>query len=76
MNIQNIIKSANEIATLKRSLGTDASPWEMSDCLATACKGVASLRGTDNMMLVRPHHGEQYWYPVSHDSQAWGQGWI
>lgn len=78
MTIQKILKAANEIAALKRSLGMDAAPWEMSDCLRIACQDAASVRGDGDKMTVRPYAGGLYTYPVSvsPDGKRWEQGWI
>ena len=76
MNINKILKSANEIASLKRSLGMDCAPWEMEDCIRIACQDVASIMGKGDNLLVRPWAGGIYSYPVSHDGRRWKQGWI
>ncbi len=77
VNIQKILKSANEIVALKKSLGTDAATWSMLDCLRTACSEnkavIVSCNEWENEASVRLG---VYLYSVSVDNGRWVNGWI
>ncbi len=77
MNIQKVIKAANEIIALKQSLGTDAAPWSMLDCLRAACSEnkamIVSCNEWENEASIRLG---VYLHSVSVENGRWVQGWI
>jgi hypothetical protein len=77
MSIQKILKSANEIIALKKSLGTDAAPWSMLDCLRTACSEnkaiIVSCNEWENEASIRVG---VYLYGVSIENGRWVNGLI
>lgn len=77
MNIQKILKSANEIIVLKKSLGTDTAPWSMLGCLRAACSEnkamIVSCNEWENEASIRLG---VYLYSVSIDNGRWVNGWI
>jgi len=74
--INTILKRANEIASLKRSLGMDAAPWTMESCLKAACNEcLASYEHLPaDCYEVRSMAGEVC--PVSVHTGQWVTGWI
>lgn len=77
MNIQKILKSANEIIALKRAIGMDAAPYSAASCMEEACKVHnvnVTMHGSDKACVFGKSTSKAF--PVSFQGGAWETGWI
>lgn len=78
MNIQKVIKAANDIITLKRAIGMDAAPYSAASCMEAACKEHnvnVTMHGSDKACVFGKSPTSEA-FPVSFQNGAWETGWI